>query len=146
MNATHANSQAVAAPCSAEAVLTSMALDARQLLALPLQAGDSVHSRSGTVWITVDGLAQDIVLAPGEQHTLAKAMVLNLSAMDSACAAIHSHGPLTWRRIGPAPGDDGDGPFAGVRHWWGEALARLPQRVEAVAATYNRRLAQATGR
>lgn len=145
MNATHATNQTMTGPCSAESVLTSMALDARQLLALPLQAGDSVHSRAGTVWITVDGQAQDIVLSPGEQHTLPKAMVLNLSAMDTACAAIRSHGPLAWRRIGPVAGV-GERLLGGLPRWWAEAVAQLPQRGAVRAATYNRRLAQATGR
>ena len=41
---------------------TALCLGRSDLLRLPLQAGDSLRSERGTVWITVDGLPQDILL------------------------------------------------------------------------------------
>ena len=80
---------------------TALCLGRSDLLAVPLQAGDSLRSERGTVWITVDGLPQDILLEPGQAHVVAEAGAVNVSALHSACVSVRSTEPLAWRRISP---------------------------------------------
>lgn len=83
------------------AARTALCLGRSDLLAVPLQAGDSLRSERGTVWITVDGLPQDILLEPGQEHSVPEAGAVNVSALDSACVSVRSSAPLAWRRISP---------------------------------------------
>ena len=53
------------------------------------------------MWITVDGLPQDILLEPGQAHVVPAAVAVNVSALDSACVSVRSVAPLAWRRISP---------------------------------------------
>ena len=86
------------------AARTALCLGRSDLLAVPLQAGDSLRSERGTVWITVDGLPQDILLEPGQEHFVPEAGALNVSALQSACVSVRSNAPLAWRRISPHTG------------------------------------------
>jgi len=110
------------------AVRTALCLGRSDLLAVPLQAGDSLRSERGTVWITVDGLPQDILLEPGQEHFVPEAGAVNVSALQSACVSVRSNAPLAWRRITPMAGP---------------AWARLAQR--ALAAVTTRTGAQGRG-
>lgn len=83
------------------AARTALCLGRSDLLAVPLQAGDSLRSERGTVWITVDGLPQDILLEPGQEHFVPEAGAVNVSALQSACVSVRSSAPLAWRRISP---------------------------------------------
>ena len=81
---------------------TALCLGRSDLLALPLQAGDSLlRSERGTVWITVDGLLQDILLEPGQEHVVPEAEAVNVSELGSACVSVHSTESLVWRRVSP---------------------------------------------
>ena len=86
------------------AARTALCLGRSDLLSLPLQAGDSLRSERGTVWITVDGLPQDILLEPGQAHVVPAAVAVNVSALGSACVSVRSEAPLAWRRISPHAG------------------------------------------
>ena len=115
---------------------TALCLGRSDLLAVPLQAGDSLRSGRGTVWMTVDGLPQDILLEPGQKHVVPDAVAVNVSALHSACASVRSARPLVWQRV------TRQARLAWVRH----ALAALGGRGSA-GAFYNRRTAaSAAGR
>lgn len=106
------------------AACTSLSLDRVDLLALPLQAGDRLRSEHGTVWITVDGQPQDILLAPGQTHVVPEAGAVNVSALGSACVQVRSAAPLAWRRVSPRARPDW------VQRAW-SSLAALGHRARA---------------
>ena len=58
---------------------TALCLGRSDLLAVPLQAGDSLRSERGTVWITVDGRPQDILLEPGHEHVVPDAISTSMA-------------------------------------------------------------------
>jgi hypothetical protein len=81
---------------------TAMRLQASDLIALDLQAGDRLRSDAGTVWITVDGEPDDLMLTPGEVHTVETDSRLNVSALRSASLVVLGRAPLRWQRAGDA--------------------------------------------
>ena len=96
------SSTASGTPCSETLpVRTALQLRATAMLSLPLQAGDQLRGECGTVWATIDGQLQDILLQPGETYTVGQTGALNVSALDSACVSVLSRAPLTWRRVRP---------------------------------------------
>lgn len=76
---------------------TCLCLGRTELLAVPPQAGDRLRSQRCTVWITRDGLPQDILLEPGQTHVVPDAN----AALGSACVSMRSARPLAWRRVSP---------------------------------------------
>ena len=67
-------------PCSDTLpVRTALQLRATAMLSLALQAGDQLRSERGTVWVTIDGQLQDILLAPGETYAVQQTGALNVS-------------------------------------------------------------------
>ena len=59
------------------------------------------------MWITEDGMLNDILLAPGDCHRVAQDGKLNVSALrggsdlvsENACVSVAGRTPLTWQRI-----------------------------------------------
>ena len=98
MTATHLNCQ----PHAALTARTSLGLSDHDLLALTVQAGDPLRGKRGTVWITIDGQPQDILLEAGEMLQVSQAGQLNVSALHSGCVSVLAARPLAWRRIRPA--------------------------------------------
>ena len=104
-------------PCDdALPVRTALQLRATAMLSPPLQAGDQLRGERGTVWVTIDGQLQDILLQPGETYAVEQTGALNVSALDSACVSVLGRKPLSWRRVRPE-----------ARHGWA-ALRRLVGR------------------
>ena len=101
---------------------TALCLGRSDLLSLAVQAGDSLRGERGTVWITVDGQPQDILLEPGQAHVVQTPGALNVSALHSGCVSVRSASPLAWRRVSPQ-----DGPaWAGqARRWLGAVLSNV---------------------
>ena len=97
-------------------VRTALQLRATTMLSLPLQAGDQLRGERGTVWVTIDGQLQDILLQPGESYAVQQTGALNVSALGSACVSVLGRAPLAWRRVRPE-----------ARHGWA-ALRRLVGR------------------
>lgn len=95
MNHTHSTDRRAALPSQ-----TAMRLTREDLISLELQPGDSVRSDCGTLWITVDGEPQDVLLEPGETHTVSAAGRINVSALRSACLVVLGRAPLRWQRVG----------------------------------------------
>ncbi len=116
MTATHLYS-ATAKPLT---VRTALCLDDHDLLSVALQAGDSLRGERGTVWITIDGQLQDILLEPGQVHAVTEAGALNVSALHGACVSVLGAKPLAWRRITPRTGAGWTQRMAaGMGHWRG---------------------------
>lgn len=94
-------------PCSETLpVRTVLQLRATAMLSLPLQAGDQLRGERGTVWVTIDGQLQDILLEPGQTYAVEQTgalnvTALNVSALDSACVSVLGRAPLAWRRVRP---------------------------------------------
>lgn len=94
-------------PCSETLpVRTTLQLRATAMLSLPLQAGDQLRGERGTVWVTIDGQLQDILLEAGQTYQVPAAgahnvTALKLSALDTACVSVLGRAPLTWRRARP---------------------------------------------
>jgi hypothetical protein len=116
-------------------VHTRLQLGAHDLLLLRLQAGDRLRSERGTAWITIDGDLQDIVLEPGQVHTVEATRAVNLSAFGAACVDVRGREPLRWSRI--APGQPGPGQRA-----WQRVVGAAVQAL----GFYNRPPAHAAGR
>ena len=74
MTTTHLNYQ----PHAALTARTSLGLSDHDLLALTVQAGDPLRGERGTVWITIDGQPQDILLEAGEMLQVSQAGQLNV--------------------------------------------------------------------
>lgn len=94
--------------CSAtRPVRTTLQLGAHDMLSVQLRAGDQLRGERGTVWITEDGMLNDILLAPGDCHRVAHDGALNVSALrggsdgvpGSACVSVAGRTPLTWQRV-----------------------------------------------
>jgi Protein of unknown function (DUF2917) len=118
------------------ATRTALSLGRSDLLALPLQAGDSLRSERGTVWITVDGAPQDILLDPGQEHVVTDTGAMMVSALQSACVSVRSDRPLVWHKV----------THAAQPAWAGRALAQMGAWA-ANAGFYNRHsAAPAAGR
>lgn len=85
---------------------TEIRLDEQNLLTLSVRAGDLLRSDGGTVWATVDGEPDDILLATGDVHVLPRDCELRVSAFGHARLEIYGHGPLQfrWPRRQPARG------------------------------------------
>ncbi|WP_284619028.1 DUF2917 domain-containing protein [Aquabacterium humicola] len=81
---------------------TAMRLQSSDLIALDLQAGDRLRSDAGTLWITVDGEPDDLMLQAGDVHTVAADSRLNVSALRSASLVVLGRGPLRWQRASEA--------------------------------------------
>lgn len=79
---------------------TAMALSQHDLIALELQAGDRVRSDCGTLWLTVDGQLDDVLVDVGQVHTVKAAATVNVSAMRQACLVVLGRAPLQWHRVG----------------------------------------------
>jgi hypothetical protein len=120
---------------AAPLVRTGLQLGAHDLLALRLQAGDSLRSERGTAWITIDGDLQDIVLEPGQVHAVEAERAVNVSAFGTACLVVRGRAPLRWSRIAP------DQPGRGLRAW-----QRVAGAVLRSVGFYNRQPAHAAGR
>ncbi|MDO9074751.1 MAG: DUF2917 domain-containing protein [Rubrivivax sp.] len=73
---------------------TEIRLDDQRLLTLSLRAGDLLRAEGGTVWATVDGERDDIVLEPGDVHAVPRDCELRVSAFGQARLEIYGHGPL----------------------------------------------------
>ena len=88
-------------------VCTTLQLGAHDMLSVQLRAGDQLRGERGTVWITEDGMLNDILLAPGDCHRVAQDGKLNVSALrggsdlvsENACVSVAGRTPLTWQRI-----------------------------------------------
>ena len=86
---------------------TTLQLGAHDMLSVQLRAGDPLRGERGTVWITEDGMLDDILLAPGVCHRVAHDGALNVSALrggserlpDSASVSVAGRTSLTWHRI-----------------------------------------------
>ena len=76
---------------------TEIRLDEQHLLTLSVRKGDLLRSAGGTVWATVDGEPDDILLAPGDVHVLPRDCELRVSAFGHARLEVYGHGPLQYR-------------------------------------------------
>lgn len=61
---------------------------------LQVQRGDILQSLQGTVWITVDGQRQDLLLSVSDMHTVAEDAVLRVSGFDESRLMVLSHLPV----------------------------------------------------
>ena len=61
---------------------------------LQVQRGDILQSLQGTVWITVDGQRQDLLLCVSDKHTVAEDAVLRVSGFDESRLMVLSHRPV----------------------------------------------------
>ena len=112
-------------PCSDTLpVRTALQLRATAMLSLPLQAGDQLRGERGTVWVTIDGQLQDILLQPGETYTVEQTGARNVSALDTACVSVLGRAPLTWRRVRPEARHG----WAALRCWVGGSVGGLMHR------------------
>lgn len=62
--------------------LSGLTLGRHQSQRVDAPQGVRVHCLHGTLWITQDGEARDIVLGPGDQYRLEHATTTYLSALD----------------------------------------------------------------
>lgn len=76
---------------------TEVRLDDQRLVTLPVRAGELLRSDAGIVWATIDGELDDIVLAPGDVHVVARDCELRVSAFGRANLQVYGHGPLHYR-------------------------------------------------
>ena len=115
---------------------TSMKLGREDLIALELQAGDRLRSDCGTVWITVDGQPQDVLVDAGKLYTAETAGKVNVSALRSARLVVLGRKPLQWHRVG----ERAQGSFGRTLAALGDRLAARARRLQSTP------LAQAPGR
>lgn len=73
---------------------TEIRLDDQNLLTLSVRAGELLRSAGGTVWATVDGEPDDILLEPGDVHVAPHDGELRVSAFGHARLEVYGHGPL----------------------------------------------------
>lgn len=73
---------------------TEIRLVDQHLLTLSVRAGNLLRSAGGTVWGTVDGEPDDILLVPGDVHVLTRDCKLRVSAFGHARLEVYGHGPL----------------------------------------------------
>lgn len=77
---------------------TEIRLDDQRSLTLSVRAGDLLRGEDGTVWATVDGERDDILLEPGDVYAVARDCGLRVSAFGHARLEIYGHGPLHYER------------------------------------------------
>ncbi|MBN8755382.1 MULTISPECIES: DUF2917 domain-containing protein [Variovorax] len=70
-----------------------VSLSTRSVFAVPDGAGVGIECRSGSVWVTVDRDARDIVLAPGERFQSAEHRRVLVSALESSCITVSDAQP-----------------------------------------------------
>jgi len=110
MNTTHLTALAATLPLQ-----TTMKLGRDDLIALQVQAGDRLRSDCGTLWITVDGQPQDVLIDAGKVHRVEAGGTVNVSALRSAHLVVLGRAPLQWRHVSdPAQGPIRRG-FAALR-------------------------------
>lgn len=61
---------------------------------LQVQRGDILQSLQGTVWITVRGQRQDLLLSGSDMHTVTEDAVLRISGFDESRLMVLSHRPV----------------------------------------------------
>lgn len=64
------------------------------LLRLAGRRGQRISSRRGTLWLTQDGDPDDIVLGPGESHTLDADGPVLIQALDRASVSVQPPTPM----------------------------------------------------
>jgi hypothetical protein len=69
---------------------TEVALSDDRLLALCVRHGDLLRSDAGTVWATIDGDRQDILLAPGDVHVVTADTIMRVSGLGDSSLTIIS--------------------------------------------------------
>ena len=69
---------------------TEVALGDDRLLALRVRHGDLLRSDTGTVWATIDGDRQDILLAPGDVHLVRADTIMRVSSFGDSSLTIIS--------------------------------------------------------
>ncbi len=69
---------------------TEVALSDDRLLALCVRHGDLLRSDAGTVWATIDGDRQDILLAPGDMHVVTTNTIMRVSGLGDSRLTIAS--------------------------------------------------------
>ena len=65
-----------------------LALETGQVLSLDDAVGTRISARTGTVWVTFENSASDLILGPGESHTVARDGRTVLQALQPACVAL----------------------------------------------------------
>lgn len=73
---------------------TEIRLDEQHLVTLSVRAGDLLRGGDGTVWATVDGEPDDILLEPGDMHVAPRDGKLRVSAFGHARLEIYGRAPL----------------------------------------------------
>jgi hypothetical protein len=81
-------------------VHTGLAVDAHEMLRLALARGDHVRADAGTVWITIDGRVEDIVLGAGEVYTAPEDVAVNATGLNAGRLTVLGHRPLRWQQAG----------------------------------------------
>jgi len=74
-------------------------------LSLQVRPGDLLRSDAGTVWLTVDGQGQDILLLPGQSHRMDTDAVVHVSGFGPASLAVigrHAARPQSRFLAGPS--------------------------------------------
>lgn len=119
-----------AAPAASLPLHTSMNLGREDLIALELQPGDRLRSDCGTLWVTVDGQAQDVLLGAGRVHTVETGGQVHVSALRSARMVVLGRAPLQWHRVSaevPGPiGRVAARAFAALRNGASRLARHLP--------------------
>jgi hypothetical protein len=69
---------------------TEVTLSDDRLLALCVRQGDLLRSDAGTVWATIDGDRQDILLAPGDVHLVLADTIMRVSSFGDSRLTIIS--------------------------------------------------------
>ena len=95
-----------------------ISLDPRRGISLTDAAGAEVEVLTGRVWLTMDGDIRDIVLPPGDAHTIERDGLTIINALEPSLVQVRAPQPRPawWRR--------------GLTHVWnglvavGEARAR----------------------
>lgn len=113
---------------------SEISLSERRIVSIQARAGQRLRSESGTVWATVEGRGDDILLRPGETHRLESDARIHLSGFDAAACAT-----LIDDSARPAPaGDAGrDGALHALLETsraWLAGIALDPQRARRAAA------------
>jgi hypothetical protein len=79
---------------------TALNVCPQDLLVLSLQRGDRLRGEAGSLWLTVDGRLEDVVLAPGEVHLVERDGPVNLTALRAGRLSVLGRRPLRWRQAG----------------------------------------------
>ena len=83
---------------------TEIRLDEHSLLTLSVRAGDLLRNDGGTVWATIDGELEDILLGPGDVYAVPRDREIHVSGFEHVRLEIYGHGPLQYEvaRLQPA--------------------------------------------